>query len=969
MGSPLFSEWLSYSQYKQANSPVAIEKSGFNSEKDYLPLKKKSLHIWLISVILTLSMLVGLLLFSRRKSRRGKQGVAADNQGEGGTPRAPFGVMGLSKAEVSARQVDFDLEAEQLEEDRQFRRKAIRQSLSATYNIDMFGIAVIQYLLDNALGALGTMALVLLSLILNVFQQMYTKKRLNRILKDLRPQANVIREGRMQSVDPTQIVEGDNLVIGEGDEFLVNGKLIGDYPVSVERASDVDHRPVTLGPGDEVAAGSYCLQGRTIYEALEPGIHRFREAPGRQLHLLLEELTPFQRFMKIILHSLFGLALFFGMWLLLDAWNIGAIVVSPTYRDSFSIIFGIAPTSLFFILIVTYSVGTLRIAYTGALVYNAKSVEVMANADTLCISKESLISNLHINLELIESAALEEPLSESLVRRVLGDFIHSMPVINATDEILSQALPGRSHAAKELAPMLFLEGWHGGTFDEPDLRGTYILGLPEAVEKNLVLDWGDITREIESGIDRAQRKFRRWFESLVKDHEMQDGPETDPALLDNVVPERVEAKPTLKQRLAKIVDKVLSPIEDQTYLERESWDMDEGIRLVFAYLPEPVSIYDQEVRPQIPDTLIPLANLYISKVVHPEAENSIRALIDTGLEVRVLSSEPPKNALSTALEMGFPREDLSMISGQELADLDEKAFDQKVFETSLFGDLMPSQKAAVIESLRTRREGVIMVSSDTADVPAMRQANLRVALRNSAQAALKLSDIVLLEDSLSALPHVMLTGQRLVNGILDVLRLYLSQTIAQLLLILFYLFLGLPDFPMHPSQTGAVSFFAIVVPTIFLGVWAASGRIDNKVIRYRLAHFILPSALTTALLAWGVYIFFINRTQNKEYAELAVTYAWLMAGWLRVLFIQPPTAFWVGGAPLRGDRRVIWVLLSSVLLFAVAISIPLLQSLFQTVWLPSLLDYLWIALAVSVWALVTRSLWRWNWLMELFRKI
>ena len=83
-----------------------------------------------------------------------------------------------------------------------------------------------------------------------------------------------------------------------------------------------------------------------------------------------------------------------------------------------------------------------------------------------------------------------------------------------------------------------------------------------------------------------------------------------------------------------------------------------------------------------------------------------------------------------------------------------------------------------------------MVGSDTVDVPAMRQANLRVALRNSAQAALKLTDIVLLEDSLSALPHVMLTGQRLVNGILDVLRLYLSQTIAQLLLILFYLFLA-----------------------------------------------------------------------------------------------------------------------------------------------------------------------------------
>jgi cation-transporting ATPase E len=152
-------------------------------------------------------------------------------------------------------------------------------------------------------------------------------------------------------------------------------------------------------------------------------------------------------------------------------------------------------------------------------------------------------------------------------------------------------------------------------------------------------------------------------------------------------------------------------------------------------------------------------------------------------------------------------------------------------------------------------------------------------------------------------------------------------------------------------------------------VWAAAGRVTSTGLRRQLAHFIIPSAITLVLLTWGVYAFFVIQTENEEYAQLTVTHALLMAGWLRVLFVQPPTPFWVGGAPMRGDRRVVGVVVGSILLFLLIISIPFFQEIMRITWLYSLEDYLLVVLMVVVWALITRTIWRSSLMERMTNKI
>ena len=130
----------------------------------------------------------------------------------------------------------------------------------------------------------------------------------------------------------------------------------------------------------------------------------------------------------------------------------------------------------------------------------------------------------------------------------------------------------------------------------------------------------------------------------------------------------------------------------------------------------------------------------------------------------------------------------------------------------------------------------------------------------------------------------------------------------------------------------------------------------------QLAHFVLPAAMTTTLLAVALYVWYLCTTSNLEYARVAVTHALVAAGFVRVIFVKPPTPAWVGGNTLSGDWRPVWMTLWAaviyVLFVAITAAVPTFQGWFDLDALPRIQDYLIVAAAVTVWAFVTRALWR-----------
>jgi cation-transporting ATPase E len=924
--------------------------------------------LWIISTLIAFILLVGILInrWGKRQSKR-LPSKSVPSIGSSDVTN----IEGLTEDEAAERKPKFDLEGLRKGEQRRFLRQAIRQNLLTTFNVDLFGIAIIMFILGSTPGAFGTLVILIINLCLNVFQEMYTKKRLDVLVQSVQPSVSVIRESKLKSIELTDIIPGDMLVVGTGDQIQVEGSIVGEGEILVDESlHSQEIKQVLKRAGDTLHSDSYCIDGHAVYQSEQAGIDRLVETHKRGIELLSGEKTPLQRLIEIVLRSLFLLVIVFSALLLLDAYVVQAELVSEEYRNAFSIIFGIAPTSLFFLLIMHYAIGSVRISELGALVYKSQSIESLANVSVLCLSKNGLLSGVNITLETIEPLDGNEPLSENLIRHILGDVVHSVPIYSEAGRMLAEAIPGSKRTAIEIAPFLSIYGWYAVTFNDPDMHGTFILGKPDVMEPNLVKPKRDVMAEVEQTLTQAERGITRLIQQYIPSPgNRQVGknlssqvtiPETgDTQLVDEpILSDPENKKPSFKQRFVASLERLITPVDETNSGENNIEEPQELDTLLFAYLPDPVPLYDMNNQPQLPQEFIPISNLHISESIRPEARQTIREFIDSGIEIKILSSDAPERAVHTAQVLGLNDQTTAVTSGEILDELEEKDFNLKIKGTSVFGDLSPSQKAAVIKSLHNQKVFVAMLGNNVSDVQAMRQADLRIAMKGGAQAALMVTDIVLLQNSLEALSDVLRMGQRLVNGILDTFKLYLSQVISQLLMIVSLAVFNLQQFPYHPTHAGVVSLFTITFPNILLTFWSATGMMSKEIMRRRLAHFVIPASIASSILAWVVYYWFFSRTSSVNYALLAVMYALLLAGWLRVVFLQPPSQMWVGGAPLRGDRRVIWLILSVALLFAVVVSIPFFQDALHIIWLSPLVNYLWVILAVFIWAFALRTVWR-----------
>ena len=132
-------------------------------------------------------------------------------------------LIGLTAAEAAARAPEIDLDEVRKRERRSFLRRAIQKNLFTLFNFDLIAMMIMLYLLGSTLGALGSLLVLIIAVVLNTFQEVYTKRKLDEMLKDIQPQVTVIRDGHIQSIDRWQVVEEDLLIVRRGDQIMVNG--------------------------------------------------------------------------------------------------------------------------------------------------------------------------------------------------------------------------------------------------------------------------------------------------------------------------------------------------------------------------------------------------------------------------------------------------------------------------------------------------------------------------------------------------------------------------------------------------------------------------------------------------------------------------------------------------------------------------------------------------------------------------
>jgi len=802
-------------------------------------------------------------------------------------------IRGLSEREVAVRRAQGRGNDVELTTSRSYG-EILRENLFTFFNLVLFGLGILLALLGKPTEAFITSGVVSINVIIAVVQEARAKRKLDQIALLTRPNARVVREGQEREVDPSEIVQGDVLVVGPGDQIVVDGEVIGDRRMDVDESlltgeSDL----IPKGAGDRVYSGSFCVVGRAMYEAQGVGAEGYANRLTAGARRFTREYTPLQREVNLFIRVLLAVVALFGVLLIISS-ILGRTPLLESVR-AVSVLFGLAPNSLFLMIVVAYALGALRIADKGALVQQANSVESLCNVTVLCLDKTGTLTANRIRLDGIEPIEGWLPdLSEPELRRILGDYVRSASAGSRTSEAIAEACEGQERPVHEEVPFSSQRMWSGLCFEEQELHGTYILGAPEVAGPRLA-------------------------------------PGSDP-----------------------------SSDSGHTVTAHAAQRTAHGLRvLLFAYRPEVVPLQDAEGEPQLPGDLIPLCLLIFSDELRPEARETLKEFADVGIDLKVISGDSPHTVAALARQAGLGAGDVSLrvISGAELAEMDDVHFSQTALRTTIFGRITPQQKEKLVRMLRDQGQYVAMTGDGVNDVLALKQANLGIAMQSGSQATRSVADIVLLNNSFAALPDAFAEGQRILNGMQDVLKLYMTRILGLALLIAAMGFVGI-GFPFTPKQNSMLSIVVLTIPAFALALWARPGPARKGSVARRLMHFVLPAVITSSAAGLAVYLYFLVSTQDTLYAQHTLTYAMMAIGLLLIIFAEPPTAAWVGGDELSGDWRPTWLALGLFLAVVAFVAIPPLRRFYGLALLRQPSDYVLIALVVVLWAFALRYAWR-----------
>jgi cation-transporting ATPase E len=399
--------------------------------------------------------------------------------------------------------------------------------------------------------------------------------------------------------------------------------------------------------------------------------------------------------------------------------------------------------------------------------------------------------------------------------------------------------------------------------------------------------------------------------------------------------------------------------------------MDEGLRVLLAAgSPQPASLHDDDRQPELPPGMEPLAWVALADVLRPDCREAIAGFQDAGIALKIISGDNPETVAALARQAGL-RGEITLVSGPELAEMDDGALEDAAVRGTVFGRTTPDQKSRLVGALKRRGYYVAMTGDGVNDVPSLKQADLGIAMESGSQATRMVADIVLLGDSFGALPAAFTEGQRVRRGLQDVMSLFLTRvTVVTIALVL----CAVVDigFPFSPGNVTLLTLLTVGIPTFGLALWAKPGAPPRSMTR-ALVSFVLPAAVSLSFAAFAVFTAYFliydidladlraaqggDLLSGNPIARDALTYLLILGGLALVPFASPPTDWWSVFGERDRDWRPTLLALAMLPLYAVVLAVPPLRDFFGTRLL-SPGQYVVIALIAGLWVLALRHAYR-----------
>jgi cation-transporting ATPase E len=233
---------------------------------------------------------------------------------------------------------------------------------------------------------------------------------------------------------------------------------------------------------------------------------------------------------------------------------------------------------------------------------------------------------------------------------------------------------------------------------------------------------------------------------------------------------------------------------------------------------------------------------------------------------------------------------------------------------------------------------------------------------SGSQATRGVADLVLMQDSFSAVAQAVEEGQRILNGMQDILKLFLTRIATVGLVVISSLVVV--TFPIELRNASVLTVFTVGIPSALLALWAHPGQQVREGITRTLVRFVVPAAVVSSLvgliLFYAILIATLNQgdtlDQAMASARTALTSFLVYVGLFLIVFVEPPIRWFAAAEPLTRDRRPALLALGLGIGYVAMLLLPPARAFFQLI-SPAPNEAMVVILAVAAWVLLARTFW------------
>lgn len=816
----------------------------------------------------------------------------------------------------------------------------------------LLAAAVISLILREWENAAVILAIILLNAVLGFMQEYHAEQSLSALRKLFAPACKVIREDRLQTIPASKIVPGDLLVFEEGDRVPADGRIVRAFQFQTQEAALTgESMPVKKNPaplngeniplGDRknmVFMGTSVTSGKAYVLVTATGQRTELGKIALTLQAVSPQRTPLELKLddlgKRLVYLVLGIAaIVFLLGILRGYGFISMFLVAMTLAVA------AIPEGLPAVVTIALAFGVKRMAKRNALVRRLASVETLGCATAICTDKTGTLTKNEMTVRSVWAGGMLFEVTGSGYEPA-GAFLSSgkqydprrFPALMETMKIAALC-----NGAK-----LFQKDGIWQMTGDPTEAALLALSAKGGCSKESIERDFPLIEELPFDSERKRMSVLRGNAGSERLY-VKGAPDVVLHLCDRILMNGEETVLTQEKRaeLLKICDGFAA----------------QALRvLAAAGKPAPLAPFIESVSER---GLVFTGLIAMMDPPRPEAKASIETCRKAGIRTLMITGDHKETATAIAAELGLIEKNGGAMTGAEIEALDDEALSQAVKRFSVFARVTAAHKFRIVKALRKNGEIVAMTGDGVNDAPAVKEADIGVAMGLTGTDVTKeASDMVITDDNFSSIVQAVEEGRGIYNNILKFVSYLVSHNLAEIFVLFIGMLAGFRDLngvPFIPLLAVQILWMNLVtdgLPALALSLDASDPEAMKRPPRKPSDPVLSPQLLilltvSGVIMAAGALVFCVSGLRHgPDYARSMTLTALVFLQAIPVQMIRTTQ-----GLSFFSNPWILAALGISYLLQIAVLYVPFMQKIFSTVPL-NLQEWPVLALiGISVWIL------------------